>query len=631
MTSFTSASRHIFSLAAIGGIEHVKGRAPLSPNAAVDVVEARVLKGAEANTSRSLQITRGGTELLKVGYNNQCLSGSGLVEPCYPLGPCEGDCNADSDCEYGLICSSGDDYDSTNIPGCIGLPGISSYDYCSHGGIWLQMVGDANKPPELFPLDVCQGDCDNDDECKDGLICIHRGNSDDSEVPGCIGGSLTQSWIDYCSPGGIYLHQVGDNGSPQELYPLSDCLGDCDSDSDCQEGLVCFERNGGEDVPGCIGGSSDTTDTDYCSHGGIWIKKVGDDGFPTEFFPLDVCQGDCDNDDECKGDLVCLKRNGGDEVPGCIGGSSDTTGKDYCYGVPTSKTLHPCHPSWSWDNSYLYGAQVSIENTTTSPDQWTQCDPNDPLEYDCSEAGLKNAGGRTTTIRRNYRCVNEGYYWEQPGTPMGNFGWILERECDSLPLPTNFVRISHYYTKRYLITAFEEVTTNVDAPSQLTNSLTLQRYHTCPTAGYYAEKGLTSPCYLIIWEGHENRRLYAMTGQSWGQGFGVRKDAEITSEDIWFIEKISCEQDIPENGCAMLRNALNGRTVYNNPDPEKDHIVSASPGNDYEFHWTTNEYIWYFEDLNTNTSMDVSPWATNTMFTRVPNGATTGVTHTLLN
>ena len=61
------------------------------------------------------------------------------------------------DIKYGLICSSGDDYDSTNIPGCIGLPGISSYDYCSHGGIWLQMVGDANKPPELFPLDVCQG------------------------------------------------------------------------------------------------------------------------------------------------------------------------------------------------------------------------------------------------------------------------------------------------------------------------------------------------------------------------------------------------------------------------------------------------------------------------------------------
>ena len=56
MTSFTSASRHLFSLAAIGGIEHVKGRAPLSPNAAVDVVEARVLKGAEANTSRSLQV-----------------------------------------------------------------------------------------------------------------------------------------------------------------------------------------------------------------------------------------------------------------------------------------------------------------------------------------------------------------------------------------------------------------------------------------------------------------------------------------------------------------------------------------------------------------------------------------------
>lgn len=38
--------------------------------------------------------------------------------------------------------------------------------------------------------------------------------------------------------------------------------------------------------------------------------------------------GDCDNDDECEGDLICGKRSGFDEVPGCIGPGRD--GKDYC-------------------------------------------------------------------------------------------------------------------------------------------------------------------------------------------------------------------------------------------------------------------------------------------------------------
>ena len=38
--------------------------------------------------------------------------------------------------------------------------------------------------------------------------------------------------------------------------------------------------------------------------------------------------GDCDNDDECEGDLICGKRRNFDEIPGCIGPGRD--GKDYC-------------------------------------------------------------------------------------------------------------------------------------------------------------------------------------------------------------------------------------------------------------------------------------------------------------
>ena len=46
------------------------------------------------------------------------------------------------------------------------------------------------------------------------------------------------------------------------------CTGDCDSDSDCAGDLVCFQRSGGEDVPGCVWGSNSASlkadDDDFC-------------------------------------------------------------------------------------------------------------------------------------------------------------------------------------------------------------------------------------------------------------------------------------------------------------------------------------------------------------------------------
>ena len=47
-------------------------------------------------------------------------------------------------------------------------------------------------------------------------------------------------------------------------------------------------------------------------------------------FPLDICQGDCDNDDDCKGCLKCFKRSNGEPVPGCSGDVFDPR-LDFCY------------------------------------------------------------------------------------------------------------------------------------------------------------------------------------------------------------------------------------------------------------------------------------------------------------
>ena len=46
-----------------------------------------------------------------------------------------------------------------------------------------------------------------------------------------------------------------------------ECEGDCDEDADCMGGLVCFQREDGESIPGCTGGSMyDIEGKDYCAY-----------------------------------------------------------------------------------------------------------------------------------------------------------------------------------------------------------------------------------------------------------------------------------------------------------------------------------------------------------------------------
>ena len=45
-------------------------------------------------------------------------------------------------------------------------------------------------------------------------------------------------------------------------------------------------------------------------------------------FPLKRCQGDCDHDNDCDGDLLCFQRDRYETVPGCSG--KGISGTDYC-------------------------------------------------------------------------------------------------------------------------------------------------------------------------------------------------------------------------------------------------------------------------------------------------------------
>lgn len=62
------------------------------------------------------------------------------------------------------------------------------------------------------------------------------------------------------------------------------------------------------------------------------LKYVGND-WNWGTHRLGECEGDCDRNGDCVGDLICFQREPGDEythTPGCLGGDVDGSETDYC-------------------------------------------------------------------------------------------------------------------------------------------------------------------------------------------------------------------------------------------------------------------------------------------------------------
>ena len=123
-----------------------------------------------------------------------------------------------------------------------------------------------NSNPELTGADhnwgngdlgLCEGECDNDAQCKGDLKCFLRTGF--TPVPGCSGTGI-EDW-DYCydATGSEELDGDDDNWASNTL----DACNKCDTDEQCKGGLKCFQREHGETIPGCIGtGGGD--EWDYC-------------------------------------------------------------------------------------------------------------------------------------------------------------------------------------------------------------------------------------------------------------------------------------------------------------------------------------------------------------------------------
>ncbi|CAJ1933102.1 unnamed protein product [Cylindrotheca closterium] len=73
------------------------------------------------------------------------------------------------------------------------------------------------------------------------------------------------------------LSYVGNNGNPSHEFPLAMCEGDCDSDNDCMDNLICRQRDGTESVPGC-NGSGNNPGTDFCTDPSLSLTTQSSSG-----------------------------------------------------------------------------------------------------------------------------------------------------------------------------------------------------------------------------------------------------------------------------------------------------------------------------------------------------------------
>ena len=78
--------------------------------------------------------------------------------------------------------------------------------------------------PRSPPLDMCEGDCDNNAQCAKGLICRQRTSG---SVAGCVGTPMSDK--DYCiypDPNElVYVYNNGETGNVN-TPPLQACQGD---------------------------------------------------------------------------------------------------------------------------------------------------------------------------------------------------------------------------------------------------------------------------------------------------------------------------------------------------------------------------------------------------------------------
>ena len=119
-----------------------------------------------------------------------------------------------------------------------------------------------------------------------------------------------------------YMPGLGDEHFCSTINNCGDNEGDCDSNDECQDGLACGANN-------CHVSLGFANDTDCC-----YMPALGDEHFCS---PINTCgdnEGDCDSSDECRNNYFC----GSNNCPDSLGFDSEL---DCCY-LPAAGDEHFC-------------------------------------------------------------------------------------------------------------------------------------------------------------------------------------------------------------------------------------------------------------------------------------------------
>ena len=220
---------------------------------------------------------------------------------------CQGDCDRHDDCAGSLKCYRRNKGDFKDVPGCLGGESdgsrtdycveqfaeitTSSGSYCEGDGIeicwdystgrgndWIGIYSEGETSPLSDDYVLWANVYSKTQSYERGIRlygCITFNSSDFATTDGWpLGVGSYDAWLIRDDGGWTGLTSTSfrvDPCLPLTIIgnPITNgqiCEGDCDSNKDCANGLKCYHRKKGDfkDVPGCIGGESDGSRTDYC-------------------------------------------------------------------------------------------------------------------------------------------------------------------------------------------------------------------------------------------------------------------------------------------------------------------------------------------------------------------------------
>lgn len=212
------------------------------------------------------------------------------------------------------------------------------------------------------PCEECYGDCDEDSDCQGDLICEDRVAN--GAVTGCSGGEDNGSTANFCvqvpstppptdpvttAPTDLLTPAPIPTSSPTD--PLTTAPTNLITPapiptSSPTDPPVEPPSSSPSASPTATSGSSQTpipTAAPTAIGNLPAVVILGADAC-TPTSPCPRCHGDCDEDSDCEGDLVCEERNAYDPVSGCSGGEESESLTDYCVLPPDGSGRSPTAP-----------------------------------------------------------------------------------------------------------------------------------------------------------------------------------------------------------------------------------------------------------------------------------------------